>query len=64
MSVAKKNTPLKSLLSKRCLTNVRVHSRHGGNSVNSKCVNWDRRVFWSRQEEDGSVVSEKPQQNS
>lgn len=57
MNVVKKNAPSKSLLSKRYLTNIRVHIHHGGNSVNSKCDNWDRRVFWSRQEEDSSVVS-------
>lgn len=64
MNVVKKNPPLKSLFSKRCLTNICVHTHHDGNSVNSKCDNWDGRVFWSRQEEDSSVVSEKPQQNS
>lgn len=64
VNVAEKNAPLKGLFSKRCLTNICVHSHHGENSVNSKCVNWGRRVFWSRQEEDSPVVSVKPQQNS
>lgn len=36
MNVVKKNAPLKSLFSKRCLTNVCVHSHNSGNSVNSK----------------------------